>query len=142
MKIGEVAALSGCKVETIRYYEGQGLLPRPARTASGYRSYGTQDVDRLGFVTRCRALGFGLAEIRDFIGLEENPDLSCAEVDRLAREHLSEVRHKLEQLHRLERALDVLIAGCRGGQRADCAILRVLHRPEHTACSDPGCDAP
>lgn len=139
MKIGEVAAQSGCKVETIRYYERQGLLPRPARTASGYRSYGHQDVDRLGFVTRSRALGFGLAEIRDFIGLEENPDLSCADVDRLAREHLAEVRHKLEQLQRLERALAALIAGCHGGQRADCAILNALsskagRSPGRTPC--------
>lgn len=141
MKIGEVAALSGCKVETIRYYEKQGLLPQPSRTTSGYRSYGPQDVDRLGFVTRCRALGFGLAEIRDFIGLEENPDLSCAEVDRLARRHLSQVRIKLEQLRRLEQALDVLIAGCRGGQRADCAILQALHRLDRTTGgSDAGGD--
>lgn len=126
MRIGAVAAQSGCKVETIRYYEQQGLLPQPARTASGYRSYGPQDVERLGFIARGRALGFSLAEIRDLVGLEENPGLSCADVDRLARHHRDQVKAKLAQLRRLEKALDALITGCHGGQRADCAILNAL----------------
>ena len=130
MRIGAVAAQSGCKVETIRYYEQQGLLPRPERTASGYRSYALQDVERLGFITRSRALGFGLAEIRELIGLEENPDLSCSDVDRVARHHRDQVKAKLAQLRRLEAALDGLIDGCSGGQRADCAILQALHRSE------------
>lgn len=132
MRIGAVAAQSGCKVETIRYYEQQGLLPRPDRTASGYRSYSALDVERLGFITRGRALGFSLAEIRELIGLEENPDLSCADVDRLARHHRDQVKAKLAQLRRLDHALNKLIAGCQGGQRADCAILHALHREHAT----------
>lgn len=129
MKIGVLAKRTGCKIETIRYYEQQGLLPVPPRSLSGQRNYAETDRQRLQFIVRGRALGFGLTEIRELIGLEENPDLSCADVDRLARHHRDQVEAKMVQLRRLETALNGLIAGCRGGQRADCAILRALHSP-------------
>lgn len=128
MRIGEFARRSGSKVETIRYYETQGLLPEPDRTLAGYRMYGPGDVARLGFITRGRALGFSIAEIRELIGLEENPALSCGEVDEMARRHRDQVRIKLAQLRRLDKALADLVAGCRGGRRSDCAILQALQR--------------
>ena len=128
MRIGEFAKRSGSKVETIRYYEQQGLLPEPDRTIAGYRVYGPDDVARLGFITRSRALGFSIAEVRELMSLDENPNLTCSEVDQLAHRHRDQVRAKLAQLRRLDEALGELIAGCRGGQRADCAILKVLQR--------------
>ena len=130
MRIGEFAKRSGSKVETIRYYEQQGLLPAPDRTVAGYRVYGPEDVARLGFITRSRALGFSIAEIRELMSLEENPALSCEQVDEVARRHRDQVRIKLAQLKRLDEALGELITGCHGGQRADCAILHALQRAE------------
>jgi MerR family mercuric resistance operon transcriptional regulator len=102
---------------------------------AGYRVYGLDDVARLGFITRSRALGFSIAEIRELVSLEENPALSCGEVDELARRHRDQVRTKLAQLRRLDEALSELITGCRGGQRADCAILHALQRPDAAAKS-------
>lgn len=130
MRIGELSAASGCHVETIRYYERVGLLPAPPRSGSGYRTYAAADVQRLRFVVRARELGFGLDEIRDLLALSENASLSCAEVDRLAQAHLLEIRQRVRELDRMARELAQTIAGCRGGQRAQCAILDALARPD------------
>ena len=118
MKIGELAAATDCHFETIRYYEKVGLLPKPERTASGYRAYRKGDIARVRFITRGRALGFSLDEIRRILHLSESPDLSCAEVDTLARQHLAEVREKLAHLQRMETELLATVERCRGGQRA------------------------
>jgi MerR family mercuric resistance operon transcriptional regulator len=126
MKIGELAAATDCHFETIRYYEKVGLLPKPERTASGYRAYRKGDIARVRFITRGRALGFSLDEIRSLLHLSESPDLSCAEVDTLARRHLAEVREKLAHLQRMEAELVATVERCRGGQRATCAVLESL----------------
>jgi MerR family mercuric resistance operon transcriptional regulator len=135
MKIGEAAAASGCHLETIRYYERIGLLPRPKRTASGYRTYGPDDVARVRFITRGRDLGFSLDEIRDLLRLTEDPELSCAQVDQLARRHLSEIQARQRALRRMARELERTIAGCAGGRRAACAILGALQQPSTPATS-------
>jgi MerR family mercuric resistance operon transcriptional regulator len=126
MKIGELAAATGCHFETIRYYEKVGLLPKPQRTASGYRAYRPKDIARVRFITRGRALGFSLDEIRSLLHLSESPGLACGDVDALARQHLIEVREKLAQLQRMEAELVATIERCRGGQRATCAVLESL----------------
>jgi MerR family mercuric resistance operon transcriptional regulator len=126
MKIGELAAATGCHFETIRYYEKVGLLPKPQRTASGYRAYRPGDIARVRFITRGRALGFSLDEIRSLLHLSESPNLACGDVDALARQHLAEVREKLAQLQRMEAELVATIERCRGGQRATCAVLESL----------------
>ena len=129
MRIGEVAALSGCHIETIRYYERMGLLPRPKRAASGYRQYTPQDVERLTFVTRGRALGFSLQEIEELIALAEDAQLNCADVDRLARKHLADIEDKRRALARMSRELKGVIGRCVGGTRAACRILETLRKP-------------
>jgi MerR family transcriptional regulator, mercuric resistance operon regulatory protein len=129
MQIGQVAAASGCPVETIRYYERIGLLPRPKRTGSGYRTYAEGDVDRLRFIAHGRALGFSLDEIRSLLGLAEDATLSCADVDRLARTHLGEIRERIAALARMAEELERTIDGCHGGERAHCAILGTLRSP-------------
>ena len=126
MKIGELATATNCHFETIRYYEKVGLLPKPERTASGYRAYRKGDIARVRFITRGRALGFSLDEIRSLLHLSESPDLACAEVDTLARRHLAEVREKLAHLQRMEAELVATVERCRGGQRATCAVLESL----------------
>ena len=126
MKIGEAAATSGCHIETIRYYERAGLLPRPARTPSGYRTYTDLEVQRLRFITRGRELGFGLDEIRSLLALADDATLSCGDVDRLARHHLDEIRARIRELTRMAKELERTIAGCQGGKRAQCTILDAL----------------
>ena len=132
MKIGEAAAASGCHLETIRYYERIGLLPRPKRTASGYRAYAQDDVARVRFITRGRDLGFSLDEIRGLLRLTEDPELSCAQVDQLARQHLADIQARLKALRRMARELERTIAGCAGGRRGACAILGALQQPTAT----------
>ncbi len=129
MKIGEASDASGCHIETIRYYERMGLLPAPVRTDSGYRHYTGAQVQRLRFIARGRELGFGLDEIRSLLALADDESLPCAEVDRLARQHLDEIRTRVRELHRMIRELERTIAGCRGGQRTQCAILDALRAP-------------
>lgn len=97
MKIGQVSAASGCQIETIRYYERIGLLKAPARTEAGYRHYTEDDIDRLRFVTRGRALGFSLDEIASLLRLAQDQGLSCDDVDRLARAHLADVQRFLRR---------------------------------------------
>lgn len=128
MKIGDAAAASGCHIETIRYYERVGLLPRPARTAGGYRDYRPDEVDRLRFITRGRELGFSLEEIRSLLALEDDPKLSCGDVDQLARHHLADIQKRVRELRRIAQELERTIASCAGGTRGQCAILGALGR--------------
>lgn len=129
MKIGEVAERSGCHPETVRYYERIGLLPAPPRTAGGYRDYRPADADRLRFISRGRALGFSLEEIRSLLGLAEDDGLSCQDVDRLARGHLLDIRNRLNDLQRMASELERVIGSCSGGERGQCAILDTLRHP-------------
>lgn len=129
MKISEAAASSGCHLETIRYYERVGLLPKPRRTASGYREYSDDEVDRLRFISRSRDLGFSLEEIRSLLRLESDDTLSCGEIDGIARAHLADIRIKLRELSRIARELDRTIGACSGGARGQCSILATLREP-------------
>jgi DNA-binding transcriptional MerR regulator len=126
--IGELAARTGTTPEAIRYYERVGVLPAPARAGGGrYRRYRAADVERLGFVRRARELGFSLDEVRDLLGLADQPERPCGEVDRLAQAHLAAVNAKLAQLAALRDELERVIGACRGGHAvADCRILGAL----------------
>ncbi len=128
MKIGEAATVSGCHIETIRYYERLGLLPRPMRTSSGYRTYRPEEVDRLRFIARGRELGFSLDEIRSLLTLADDPTLSCRDVDQLARYHLADIQARVRELRRIALELERTIASCAGGKRGRCAILGALNR--------------
>lgn len=134
MKIGELAREAGVDVQTVRYYEREGLLEAPVRTASGYRMYGSQHLERLNFVRHCRSLDMPLAEIKRLIDLSGDASVSCDEVDALVRGHLQKVRAKRAALEALEARLSALSAQCASGQRvADCGILGELI---HAAQSD------
>ncbi|SRR5581483_10776734 len=127
MRIGDLARQAGVEVQTVRYYEREGLLEAPARTQSGYRMYGPQHLERLNLVRHCRSLDMSLAEIKRLIDLSSNASVSCDEVDALVRGHLEKVRAKREVLEALEVRLSALSAQCASGQRvADCGILGEL----------------
>lgn len=133
MRISEAADASGCHLETIRYYERIGLLPHPGRTGNGYRVYGASDIERLRFIARGRDLGFSLEEIRSLLQLAGDDSLSCADVDRLARSHLTDIHARIADLERMANELERVIASCHGGQRAECTILSTLRQ---TSSSD------
>lgn len=130
MKIGEIAATTGVNVETIRYYEREGLVPPPARTASNYRSYGEEHRRRLTFIRRARDLGFSLSQVRELLGLADDSDRSCVAVDEIARKHRLQVRSKIAELTALRRELDSMIGQCRNGRIAECRIIEAL-APAH-----------
>lgn len=137
MRIGELAGKAGVDVQTIRYYEREGLLEAPARTGSGYRAYGPEHLERLNFVRHCRSLDVPLAEIKRLIDLSSNKAVSCEEVDRLVRVHLERVRAKRVALQNLEQQLSTLSAQCASGHRvADCGILEeLIHAAHGEACA-------
>ncbi|MGH6884371.1 MerR family transcriptional regulator [Hypericibacter sp.] len=126
LSIGDLAKATGTKVETIRYYEGIGLLPRPTRTAGNYRSFKPDHLFRLGFIRRARDLGFSLDEVRDLIRLADDRDRPCGEIDTIAQRHLDDVERKIADLERLRKELKSLIKQCHRGTIADCRIVDAL----------------
>lgn len=137
MRIGELARQAGVEVQTIRYYEREGLLEAPARTASGYRAYGPQHLERLNFVRHCRSLDVPLAEIKRLIDLSSDERVSCEQVNELVHAHLGRVRAKRVALQTLEAQLATLSAQCASGHRvADCGILEeLIHAAHGEACA-------
>lgn len=126
MKIGEISRVTGTNVETVRYYERIGLLPKPNRTDGNYRDYAVEDVERLRFIRQARGLGFEIADIRSLLDLSEHPERDCWEVDQITTSHLASVENKIRRLEQLRRELDRMLTQCRGGQVADCRILQAL----------------
>jgi len=126
LSIGELARATSTKVETVRYYERIGLLPPPARTGGNYRAYALHHLERLSFIRRGRDLGFSLDEVRELLRLSDDRDQPCAEVDRIARVHLTEVERKLADLMALGAELRQLIDQCQHGTVAECRILEAL----------------
>jgi len=126
LTIGDLGKATGTNVETIRYYERIGLLPKPPRTAGNYRDYGTAELGRLSFIRRARDLGFSLDQVRALLGLSGHRDEDCAEIDRIAVAHLRDVDRKIADLVALRRELSAVIASCQGGTIDDCRIIEAL----------------
>jgi len=135
LTIGRLSAATGVKVETIRYYERAGLIAAPARTGGNYRSYGAEDIDRLGFIRRTRDLGFTLEQVRALLDLAAEKDRDCGEVDALATHHLAEVDRKIADLTALRRQLSSAILACAGGPVAECRILNAFSQQPAQASS-------
>ncbi len=131
LTIGQLAKLGQVNLETIRFYERKGLLPRPPRSQSGYRAFPERSVRHLRFIKRAQQLGFSLAEIRQLLALKAAPDGDCAKVCRQAREKLREFDEKIHQLQAMKRALKGLTRACSGDRRvSECGILENLEREE------------
>lgn len=128
LRRADLAQVTGCNLETIRYYEGINLLPAPARTAAGHRVYDEQDARRIRFIMRSRELGFSLEDIRGLLGLGDGALHSCAEVRERTEMHLADVRTKIADLQRIEAVLSRTAALCTGEDRPDCAVLDSLRQ--------------
>ncbi len=131
LRIGRVADLAGVGVETIRFYEREGLVPQPPRRPSGYRQYPPDTVDRIRFIKRAKELGFTLREIRELLHLRTSSGGRCEDVRRRAESKVVEIEGKIRDLEAMQRALESLIAACqRDAPVADCPILEALSGPE------------
>lgn len=132
-RIGDLAAGLSVPVETIRYYERQGLLPAPERSAGNYRLYSESERGRLEFILHCRALDMSHQEIRELLRLRDRPELGCAEVNAVLDAHLGHVAERLRLLRGLQAQLKALRARCTApGAAGDCGILQELALPLRT----------
>jgi MerR family copper efflux transcriptional regulator len=126
MTIGRLAKQAGVGIDTVRFYERAGLLPRPQRTASGYRKFSESDVRRLRFIRRSKDLGFTLEEIGELLALSGRGS-KMGDVKRAAQARLAQVEQKIAELQRVRRGLRTLIEACPGhGELKDCPILAAL----------------
>ncbi len=123
---GQLAAATGVKGETIRYYEKCGLLETPARSPGGHRIYTEGDAARLTFIRRCRQLGFSLSEIDGLIGLADGHKKTCQQVHQATAAHLGDVQDKIKDLRKIERRLKELVNKCENNSSADCPVINIL----------------
>lgn len=126
MKIGELAKLTDCQVETVRYYEREGLLPPPARSDGNYRVYTQAHVERLTFIRNCRGLDMTLEEIRSLLSLRDSPQDQCENVNALIDEHIQHVNARVASLQALQTQLLELRQRCIDGTLEHCGILQQL----------------
>jgi MerR family transcriptional regulator, copper efflux regulator len=127
LRIGQLAERAGVRIDTVRYYERDGLLAPAGRSASGYRRYGETELKRLRFIRRAKALGFPLHEIRELLQLGEQR--SVARVKRIAQSRLAEVERRIAELERIRVGLREVVSACPGHGRADaCPILNALNQ--------------
>lgn len=126
MRIGELSQACDCPVETVRYYEKIGLLPQAARLENGYRSYENMHLKWLQFILRSKELGFSQDEVRRLTDLAHQRQPPCADVHELLEEHVSDVRKRVRELKRLERALVRLKTQCQDGTLHDCPVIDEL----------------
>jgi DNA-binding transcriptional MerR regulator len=123
---------TGCKVQTIRYYEQIGLLPEPERSSGNQRLYSNRDRDRLAFIRHARELGFPLDAIRELLKLADHPSQPCEAADAIAAAQLEAVEMRIARLQSLKQELERMLAHRHGGKIADCRVIEVL--ADHSKC--------
>ena len=127
LTIGKVARGAGLGIETVRFYEREGLLEPPARTEANYRVYPQQDIVRLRFIKRAKNLGFTLKEIKELLSLRQDPGASKEDVKRQTEAKISDIDEKIRDLTRIKQTLEKLDQCCDGhGPTSDCPILEAL----------------
>lgn len=135
MKIGELAKRSGCSVQTIRYYEKEGLISAPVRTDGNFRLYTSAALEKLSFIKNCRALDLTLSEIKRLIKLQHSPDTACEAVNEMIDMHLMVVESRIADLQKLYGDLKQLRLKCVNTNSVDqCGILDELTpKPQHSS---------
>ena len=128
LTIGKLAKQGRVNLETIRYYEREGLVPKPRRLASGYRIFSSEDVRRVRFIKQAQELGFSLKEIKELLALRVRPGTTCADVRNRTAAKIANIDEKLRTLTAMKEALVRLNAACSGqGAVSDCPILESLY---------------
>lgn len=129
MRIGELARRSGCDVDTIRYYEREGLLDAPQREDNGYRRYAPTHLVQLNFVRHCRSLGMSLSDVRRLRDFERDPGAPCDDINQLIDRQIAQIHAQRVALETLERQLTALRHTCdREHPAAECGILQTLQQ--------------
>lgn len=127
LRVGEVAQGAAVNLQTIRYYERQGLLPKPPRSASNYRLYSVDAVRRVRFIKRAQGLGFTLNEIKELLSLRATPRMRCADVRKRAEVKVQDIEGRVRTLRAMRRALSKLVDECSGkGPITECPILEAM----------------
>jgi Cd(II)/Pb(II)-responsive transcriptional regulator len=127
MRIGELAKRGHCDVETVRFYEREGLLDEPAREANGYRRYTEGHLTQLNFIRHCRSLDMGLPDVQMLRNFQANPALACGEINELIDRHILRIHRQVESLRMLEQQLQSLRETCTTNHQSDeCGIMRNL----------------
>ena len=126
--VGDLATTCDCKVETVRYYEKTGLMPKPPRTMGGHRLYSLDHLKRLVFIRRSRDLGFTIKQISELLRFVDEPEHTCGEVKAMAMLHARTVQKKINDLNRLQKALNDMAVRCKGKNYRveDCPIIDAL----------------
>ena len=138
MKIGELATVTGTPIETIRFYEREGLLPPPGRSEGNFRVYDETHLSRLTFVRHCRALDMNLDEIRVLLKFRDGADGDCGEVNALLDEHIGHVQERIRELRNLDKDLRALRDLCKVAQEpSQCGILNGLSETVHAGSAHP-----
>ena len=139
MRIGDLAEATGTPVETIRFYEREGLIAPPRRSDNNYRMYQPAHAERLAFIRLCRSLDMALDEVRALLALRDAPAQDCGEINALLDAHIGHVAQRIRELRALERDLKVLRARCAAPHPiAECGILSGLDHAAAAAPAAPG----
>ena len=124
--IGKLSEKTGVNIETVRYYEKIGLIPKPYRSEGGNRLYDKDQVKRLAFIKRCRELGFPLDTIREFLKLVDENNFTCAEIVDISQHHLEDIRDKIRDLKKIESHMKDVLSQCNKNNTPDCAFIDIL----------------
>jgi MerR family mercuric resistance operon transcriptional regulator len=128
LTIGKIAKSAGVGIETVRFYEKQGLIDPPPRTESNYRIYPEDDIARLHFVKRAKSLGFALSEIKELLSLRHDPAATKADIKQRTEAKIEDIRQKIQDLTRMLKALETLSETCNGhGPVSECPIMDALN---------------
>ncbi len=135
LTIGKLAKKAGVGIETVRFYERQGLIAEPPRTASNYRLYPENDANRLRFIKKAKNLGFTLNEIKELLSLRHDPKASKADAKHRTLKKIEDIQQKIHDLSRMKEALESLAEACDGhGPTSECPILEALEAEEKQYC--------
>jgi Cu(I)-responsive transcriptional regulator len=134
LTIGRLAKQAGLGIETVRFYERQGLIAPPPRTDSNYRIYPEEEISRLKFIKRAKDLGFTLKEIKELFHLQHDPHATKADVKKRTMEKIEDIKKRVQDLSKIQAALEHLAEACDGhGPMSECPIMDALtgHKHEH-----------
>ncbi|NOX17490.1 MAG: MerR family transcriptional regulator [Chlorobi bacterium] len=127
--VGKLSSEAEINVETVRYYESIGLMPKPKRTESGYRVYSEADLGRLKFVKKSQRLGFTLKEIKELLFMRIDEETTCRDLKEMAEQKIKEVDSKIRELKKIKKALEILASQCHSsGPKSECPILENLEK--------------
>ena len=126
LAIGEMSRRTGVNIETVRYYEKIGLMPKPNRSEGGNRLYNDVQLQRLYFIKRCREIGFSQLEIRALLSMVDQGNVTCAEVHKVTTAHVADIRQRIKDLRKLEKVLTQMTNECSRGDVPECPIIETL----------------